>query len=230
MIRGVVFDLDHTLSDRYGTICEIAKNLRGTFRIAEGVDAAHLTKTWIELDKRYVHFGFQKVYTAFASSGLFAEPCPTVDDFVKFHREQFSRIAVPLPYILPLFETLRTRGLKLGLITNGEAFVQRSKLHLLGLENRFDKVLIGGEFGIQKPHHEIFDAMSDSLGIPAEQLMYVGDNPVNDVKGSRGAGYTPVWVRTIPHWSFPDIRMPRYRINTVAELMNFDFDSIEHAD
>lgn len=230
MIRGVVFDLDHTLSDRYGTICRIAKNLRDSFRIAEGVDDARLTKTWIDLDKRYVHYGFQRVYSALASSGIFAEPYPTVEDLVAFHERQFSSIAVALPYTLPLLAELRGRGLRLGLITNGGSFVQRNKLRLLGLEDSFDAILIGGEFGHEKPDRQIFDAMATQLGIPAAELMYVGDNPVNDIRGSREAGYTPVWVRTIPTWLFPEIRMPRYRINTVAELAEYRFDTLEHAE
>jgi hypothetical protein len=55
-------------------------------------------------------------------------------------------------------------------------------------------------------------------GIPAEELMYVGDHPINDIDGSRNAGYTPVWVKTTGYWCFEEIPRAEYEVETVAEI------------
>jgi putative hydrolase of the HAD superfamily len=60
--------------------------------------------------------------------------------------------------------------------------------------------------------------MSQRLGIPAEELMYVGDHPINDIDGSRNAGYTPVWVKTTGYWCFEEIPRAEYEVETVAEI------------
>ena len=51
-----------------------------------------------------------------------------------------------------------------------------------------------------------------------EELVYVGDHPVNDVDASRRAGYTPVWVKTLPEWQFDELRHAEYEIDSVKEL------------
>jgi putative hydrolase of the HAD superfamily len=48
--------------------------------------------------------------------------------------------------------------------------------------------------------------------------MYVGDHPKNDVDASRRAGYTPVWVRTIPNWVLEDMEKCELQVDTVEEL------------
>ena len=60
--------------------------------------------------------------------------------------------------------------------------------------------------------------MSRRLGIPANELLYVGDNPLNDVKGSRDAGYIPVWVKTIGNWCFEDIERCEFEVDNVGQL------------
>jgi FMN phosphatase YigB (HAD superfamily) len=48
--------------------------------------------------------------------------------------------------------------------------------------------------------------------------MYVGDHPINDIDGSRNAGYTPVWVKTTGYWCFEEIPRAEYEVETVAEI------------
>ena len=86
------------------------------------------------------------------------------------------------------------------------------------LEKYTDEILISGDIGIQKPNPEPFNVMSQRLGIPAQELIYVGDHPINDVDGSRNAGYTPVWVKTTGYWSFDDVPRAAYEVETVEEI------------
>ena len=118
----------------------------------------------------------------------------------------------------PFFEKLWDMGLKVGLITNGREEVQQAKLQMLGLERKFDKIIICSTPELRKPNTLAFELMAEKLGLSPNELLYVGDHPKNDVDASRRAGYTPVWVRTINQWLFDDIEKCKYQVDTVAEL------------
>lgn len=219
MIRGVVFDLDHTLYDRYGTI-ELGAEVMYKYGAKSSVSPEEIAREWIKHDKELVHRGPRVMYGELGKSDIFSEEQPA-ERLLEAHVELFSTVAKPFDFTVPTLTELKARGFKIGLITNGSSTLQRKKLALLGLENAFDQILIGGEFGLHKPHTEMYEEMSKLLDIPPSDLMYVGDHPINDVSASRKAGYVPVWVRTTP-WHFPDIEQPALQVDKVSELLEFD--------
>lgn len=221
MIKAVVFDLDHTLYDRYGTIELAAHTVREKFAVREGVTDAEIAAKWTECDKQWVHHGFEKMYSKFIYSGVFAEPYPTIDDMIKLHYDTYTAFFAPYDFAIPTVRELKRRGFAVALITNGRPYVQRKKIEMLGMSELFDEIIVGGEFGLQKPHTEIFYAMAERLGIKTGEMLYVGDNPINDVKGSADAGCVPVWVKTTP-WNFPDMPIPKLTVENVTGLLELD--------
>ena len=89
---------------------------------------------------------------------------------------------------------LRSQGLKLGLITNGNALGQRTKVQGAGLEPIFDNILIEGEFGVGKPDSSVFLHTVECLEISPDKVWMVGDNLVNDVAGAQAVGIHGIWV------------------------------------
>lgn len=133
--------------------------------------------------------------------------------------EAFQKIAVPFPNADEMMQQLQRQGYKVGLLTNGEAYIQRGKVKMIGLEDSFDKILAGEEMGIQKPAVQAFEKMAQDLGCTPDQMVYVGDNPLNDVEASRRAGCIPIWVRTSGKaWAFPAYEKPLYEVNDILEL------------
>lgn len=55
--------------------------------------------------------------------------------------------------------------------------------------------VFSNEVGVAKPHPRIFEAACDLLGIPAGQVLHIGDNPAADVAGAQAAGMTAALVR-----------------------------------
>jgi putative hydrolase of the HAD superfamily len=91
-------------------------------------------------------------------------------------------------------DTLRTRGLKLGLITNNESVHQRAKLARTGLDVGFEAVVISGEVGVAKPERAIFEQACALLGVAPGRALHIGDNIETDVRGARSAGIEAVWL------------------------------------
>lgn len=45
-----------------------------------------------------------------------------------------------------------------------------------------------------KPHQAIFERLSEVVGVPREEILYVGDSPFADVTGARNAGLQAAWI------------------------------------
>lgn len=216
--EGVVFDLDHTLFDRYATLTALAPdfcNMLGDY-IAPAVTAKDFAEAICEGDKKYIYYGWKRVFEHLCEKGMF-DPLPQYEQYRDTLLKLFTVHAVPFSFTYTVLEEMRQRGLKLGLITNGRGDIQAAKLKLLNLTDAFDVPLLCGEFGVQKPDRAPFDEMARRLNIPPHKLLYVGDNPKCDVDGSRNAGYTPVEVLTTD-CRLPDIEPAKLQIKTVKEL------------
>jgi putative hydrolase of the HAD superfamily len=85
-------------------------------------------------------------------------------------------------------------GVRLGLITNGDAAFQARKIAGVGLADRFEEVVASGAFGVAKPDPAIFRHACELFGVPPEQSVYVGDRFATDAVGAARAGLTGVWL------------------------------------
>ncbi len=115
---------------------------------------------------------------------------------------------------LEVLHTLRERY-PLFVITNGPAYEQRRELKVLGLEGLFDVVAIEGEVGVGKPHKPIFEFVEQQLGLPPEQMLFVGNSWEHDVQGALNAGWHAAWVNREgaphPQPDSPALELPNLR-------------------
>jgi putative hydrolase of the HAD superfamily len=88
---------------------------------------------------------------------------------------------------------LSKRGIKLALLTNGEADEQRKKIKKLGVEKFFSVCLVEGELGHGKPDSRIFEMALNLLGVNKNQVWMVGDRLEYDILGSQRMGIFSVW-------------------------------------
>ena len=220
MIKGVVFDLDHTLFDRYGTLRAVLPEMYSRMRdsIPENLSQEDFIEGLIAGEKQHIYHGWDYTADRLVEMGIFNEGTKGADVWRCLFTYCWPLAAVKYPFTEPTLIRLKEMGLKLGIITNGEHDLQWNKLRLLNFDYLFDEIVISGDVGVQKPETKPFEVMSKKLGIEPQNLLYVGDNPLNDVEGSRKAGYTPVWVKTNGNWCFDDIEHCEYEVDTVAEI------------
>ena len=231
-MRGFVFDLDNTLFDRYGTIRALMMNesehivpyLNASYDIERAVCHA------IHTESLYICGGWEGVYDALCREHFFnAENMPEYKKFADFVRRCFEKYAVPFPFTVRLLENLKSAGYKLGIITNGDGKLQRRKIELLKFGGFFDEIIVSGEFADKmcgdernfdywKPNRIIFDEMARRLNVPANELYYVGDNPLNDVRGCAAAGFVPVWIKSLSPWPYGSCEMPEYSFDNIDGL------------
>jgi putative hydrolase of the HAD superfamily len=82
---------------------------------------------------------------------------------------------------------LRAHGLALAVVSNfdGRLHAVLRGLHLAPL---LDDVVVSTEHGAAKPDARLFHAVAARLGVPPGRVLHVGDDPIADVQGARGAG------------------------------------------
>lgn len=78
-----------------------------------------------------------------------------------------------------------------------------------------DVVLVTSlSFGQKKPAPGIFWAIANKLGCEAQEIVMVGDNPVEDMEGAAAVGWQTIQVKTGPN---SDIRS-RYSVELLPEI------------
>jgi FMN phosphatase YigB (HAD superfamily) len=85
---------------------------------------------------------------------------------------------------------LNRRGYLLGLIANTITETEiPDYLEAENLTGYFKTVILSSKIGIRKPNPEIYWEAARRIGVEPAHCVYVGDNPVRDVEGTRAAGY-----------------------------------------
>jgi len=89
-----------------------------------------------------------------------------------------------------LLETLRERGLKLGLVSNvsdpPELF--RADLDRFGISERIDVAVFTSESGLRKPDPAIFHRALDAVDVEPDAALFVGDSLTVDIAGAAALG------------------------------------------
>ena len=89
-----------------------------------------------------------------------------------------------------LLESLRGRGLRLGLVSNAvdPPWLLHRDLERYGVAERLDVAVFSSEAGWRKPHPAIFERALAALGVEPAAALFVGDSLANDVGGARAVG------------------------------------------
>lgn len=216
MIKAVVFDLDHTLFDRHATLRKIAPEFRRSFEVPDSVSDSEIADRWIYADDHFIYDGWEYIFSYLVESGVF-KTAPAFAQYRSFVYKNFERVAVPFEGTAPMLRELRKSGYKTGLITNGNHSLQYKKLKLLGLTAAFDEIIVSGDVMTDKPDREIFRMMADRLGVKTGEMIYVGDNPKNDIGGAARAGCRTVWMKSTGVWQYSET-VPDESVSRVEDI------------
>jgi FMN phosphatase YigB (HAD superfamily) len=94
---------------------------------------------------------------------------------------------------MPCLAALRARGLRLGAAGNMYA------VHEDFLRPHVDFVGSSERWGVEKPDAGFFDHVVEAAGVPAGEILYVGDRVDNDVVPALAAGLHAVRIRRGAH-------------------------------
>ncbi len=232
-MKGIVFDLDNTLYDRYATITAMIE--RSWDRVKPYINPGYDLKKACEHACRTeaLYIDWHDWYDHLVDEHFFnAENIPDYEQFSHFGYIGFTSVAINFDGIHEFLDELKARGYKIAILTNcADIDYQQKKFDLLGISHHFDQIVISGQYATEmsgdprnkdyiKPAPAIFLHMAKLLGEKPEDLYYVGDNPVNDVMGAINSGYRPIWVRSRSPWNIENKYMPELCVDNVMEILD----------
>jgi len=109
------------------------------------------------------------------------------------------------------------RQCRVGLISNfTHAPVIYSSLRKLQLDNCFNTIVISEENGWRKPSIHIFQEALNKLQVQPEEVVYIGDSPLEDIKGAKEAGLKTVFVES-QFYTVKDLLDSKQKPNYIAK-------------
>jgi putative hydrolase of the HAD superfamily len=121
----------------------------------------------------------------------------------------------------PALEHLRKAGAALAIVSNTmrtPGSTLRAVLARHDLLNCFDHTVFSDEFGLRKPHPEIFLTALRAIGGEVKTAVHVGDDAILDVRGARAAGLRVIQVIPRDATPPPTPERPDWSITSFGEL------------
>ena len=190
-IQTVLFDLDGTLLNRDESVKQFINRQYDRLKDLLGpIQKDKYVSRFIELDNRgYVWKDkvYQQLVREFAIENI------TWEELLQDYLNEFKNSCVPFPNLIGMLEQLKNDKLPLGMITNGMGQFQMDNIKALEIESYFDVILVSEWEGIKKPNPEIFLRALEKLNVSAQESIFIGDHPENDVKAAQNVGMKGVW-------------------------------------
>tara|TARA_Y100001960_G_C14757665_1_gene872126 strand:+ start:1604 stop:2344 length:741 start_codon:yes stop_codon:yes gene_type:complete len=185
--------------------------------IRKGIENAQKLSSNSEWNDEYIDSAFKDFFGNYL--GLTETSCINL---VTRYKKAWPKHLAPFADVRSVIEYCSDK-IPLGLITNGLTQDQNLKLNIeVGgkkLRDYFDVCLISEEVGITKPNEEIFKIACSALKIEPNKIMFVGDNPYDDVEGANNAGMISVWLNR-PANRFSGPAEAKYEIQSLEELLS----------
>lgn len=175
-ILGVIFDLDDTL---YSEKQYVRSGYKAVAKLLG--DEALADRLWT-----YFENGKPAIDELLNELGCMGRK----EECLEAYREQIPEITL-YDGVVDLILELKSKGIKVGIITDGRVSGQKRKLQALGLDKLIDDIIITDELGgtqFRKPCDIAFRIMQRRWGLPFEQMVYVGDNVEKDFQAPKQLG------------------------------------------
>ncbi len=196
-VKAVLFDLDDTLYDRkqayFNWVCSFTRRY---FSDVSDTQRLEIINALMRLDK-YEDAPRDELFMEFNQT--YPLPHVSISTLVDEYYRDFPRCLAPMKEALELLHVLRETHIPFGIITNGTAYQSR-KIQILGLDQLTSCIFVSRVFGKDKPDPAIFLAAASHLQLPAEEILFVGDNPYNDIWGAHCVGMRTVWLQRTHPW------------------------------
>ena len=205
--RAILFDLDDTILAA-GHRLEVLGLIAGEFaaelaplrpaEVAERLEAA-FAAFWSDPARHGIaRFGLsearrQVIVEAFVATGskhLTPELAARLAARFTACRDRLTDF---FPGARETIETLKSRGVLLALVTNGDSATQRAKIERFSLAPLFDHIQIEGEHDFGKPDERAYLHAMGALGVEAHETWMVGDNLEWEVAAPQKLGIFAIW-------------------------------------
>ncbi len=226
-IAGITLDLDDTLWPVWPAIEAAERAVQQWLhehcpRVVRRYTVKDLRRIRTELIKRYPErsydLGFLRRQTLLRALG----DCGYQPELAEQAYELFLKIRNRVQLfddVLPVLRRLQ-RYKRLAAVTNGNADLQA-----IGLSRYLPITVRATDTGCAKPAAALFHSAAEQLRLVPEQILHIGDHPVEDVKGACDVGMQALWLnRNARTWPLPG-RPPAMACDLLQVLARLDMNN-----
>ncbi len=226
-IKAMTFDLDDTLYDNHPVIRDLEQKTAQWLHTHHPISQEMPHQAWRQLKNQLAkqapflqsdvsEWRYQQIRQGLMHLGYddpkASQAAKTAMDQVLIWRHQ-----IDVPDLTHQVMAKLKQQMPLIAITNGN--VNPSKI---GLGDYFDLVLNAGPDGWAKPHGQMFETALAHLGLPAENVLHIGDNLISDVAGAKYAGMSACWIndyhKSLKHEDYGRV-LPDVEITALEDLL-----------
>ena len=195
MIKAVLFDLDNTLID-FSKMKRLSCGAAIDSMIGAGLNIKH-------------DDGLKLIYELYGKHGMeekriFQKLLIKLNKKIDYkilaagivaYRRVRTGLLEPYPNVESVLLKLKSKGLKLAIVTDAPRLKAWIRLESMKLSNYFDVVVTFEDTKQHKPSKLPFKAALKQLGLKPEQCLMVGDWPERDIKGAKAVGMRTCFAR-----------------------------------
>ena len=190
-IRACVFDAYGTLFDVHSAAERHRARLgEAAATVSETWRSKLLQYTWLRsLMGRWVDFS-----EVLADALDFAlDEAGLSDDALRADLLEAHRSLDCYPEVARVLDTLRDRGMRSAILSNGSRPMLDAAVESASLGGRLEAVLSVDEVRVYKPHPDVYQLACDRLGVRREEVCFLSSNAW-DAAGAAAFGFRVVWV------------------------------------
>lgn len=195
MIKAVLFDLDNTLIDFWKMkrhSCSAAIDAM----IGAGLNIDHDKAQQILFDLYDKHGLEEKtIFQKFLKKVAGKVDYKILANGIVAYRRVRSGYLEAYPNVDYVLLKLKSKGIKLGIVTDAPRLKAWIRLASIKLSNYFDAVVTYEDTKQFKPSKMPFKAALKKLNVRAEECLMIGDWPERDIKGAKKLGINTCFAR-----------------------------------
>ena len=195
-VKGVLVDLDNTLycfssANKYA-LQKVYLFLRKKMPISREDFEKEYEEAW---KKRFDLLGaVPSAHSRFTLFQLFLEKKNFPKAYLLAHQleeiyfKNLYKKAKPDKNALLFLKECRKNNIPVCIVTDLFGTIQTNKLKRMKLDKYIDFIVTNDELGIDKPHSSLFKRGLEKLNLSPHEVIMIGDNPENDIKGAEALG------------------------------------------
>jgi len=187
MIEGVIFDFDNTIYD-YNKINNLCLDiLFKKFKENHNISIDRIQNIYNKINKdikqsnNYSNKFNKAIYIKYLLENLNIS-YTYFNSYLEIYNDTFIDNIKIFDNFEKLLILLKNHNIKIGLHTNNIFIQQINKLDKLNITKYFDIIYTSSEDGNEKPNYNIFINMISKMNIKPENLIYIGDDFLNDIE------------------------------------------------
>lgn len=203
MIKAVIFDLDDTLCNSTRVIEDILKTIfTKHLKYFPGKSVDDLISLNIKVFENLISdpsvplsAAIIRVWFEVFEQLQIKPQLKIILQLIEYIRDEANKKVRLIDGVLELMDYLKSKDIKIGILTNGIFIDQAKKLVKLKLDGFVDYLVTSDMCASDKPDPKIFKYLLNKLDVSPDQILMIGDDIVADIKGANDLGLNTIYLK-----------------------------------